>query len=147
MHIFLKNVHKFFVSGLHINKCHINSGNHHILCGGIPEIKNIVDHLLFFPFDNTVFLTGIYHGTKFMLRDRSLSGIGINAKDKKNSTCQLSNNKNNRCENGHQPVDRSCISKGQSVCLKGCNGFWCDLTKKKYKQSHHTGSYTDIHIS
>jgi len=85
VHVFLENIHQLLVSGVYLNKGHVNSGNHHILGGRVTEIKHIVDHLLFFPLDHAVFLAYIYHGTKLVLGDGVPLGIGINTENKKNA--------------------------------------------------------------
>ena len=133
MHIFFENIHKFLISGIHVNKSHVNSGNHYIFGSRITEIKHIVDHLLFFPLNNTVFLPYIYHRTKLMLCDGVFLRIGINTKEKKNAVSQFSHNVNNRGQYCHKRIYRSGIGERQIIRFQCGNGLRGNLAKQKYQ--------------
>ena len=65
--VFLKNIDQFVVSIIYICKSHIRSWNHDLFCLCITKIKQVIDHFMFFGFDDTVFFADIHDGTEFFL--------------------------------------------------------------------------------
>ena len=78
MHMFLEDGKQFLISAVYIHKSHINAGYHHVSGRRISEVEYIVDHLLFFIFNDTVLFTDIHNGAQFMLCDCAGLGIGVN---------------------------------------------------------------------
>ena len=62
VHGFLEQSQQFVIACFHINGSHINSRNHDILGNRIAEIEHIVDQLLLFLFDDTIFMADIHIG-------------------------------------------------------------------------------------
>ena len=74
----------------HIEKTHIDPGNHHILCLGISEIEHIVDHLLFFFFNHTVLVAYIYDRPQLILRHGAVFRVGVYPEQKEHAIGELS---------------------------------------------------------
>ena len=129
MHIFFENFHQLFISRIHIYKGHINAGDHNISGDGITKVKNIIDHLLFFAFNDAFFLTYIDQGTQLMFRHGIGLGIGVYMEKCKYTVCDLVDNKYYRCKEHCQSVDHSGIGQCKFFGMDGCQIFRGDLTE------------------
>ena len=94
-----------------MDKSHIDSGNHNILCLGITEIKYVIDHLTLLRLDDAVLMADIYDGAQFILSHRLSLSVRVYAEQQQNAVRQFVYNENNRCQQYHQQIDNRCIGQ------------------------------------
>ena len=127
-----ENFHQFLIGRLHIYKAHVDPGNHDISGNRISQIEHIVDHLFFFWFDHTLFVTYLYDRSQLIFRNTVCRLVGIHAQKTQNPAGEQVYNKNNRCQYGHEKADYSRKAKGVFFCLQSSYGFWRNLSKKQH---------------
>ena len=106
-------LNNLIVGGIHMEKRHIDSRDHDILCKGIIETEYIGDHLKFIVFDRPFFQAHIHQRLQFIFCDPVSFGIGIHSHKLKNTGTDSFDHKDDRCQNAHQHPDKTGIGQRQ----------------------------------
>ena len=95
-------LNQVIVTILNVNKHHINSGNHDILCNGVAQVEHVVNHLPFFRLNDSLFMAHIHNGPELILCDIVIFLIGVHMKGLKHNQRHPVNEDNKRGQHGHQ---------------------------------------------
>ena len=136
---FHKDLNQFLIRHVCRSKNHINTGNHNILGNGIPKIENVVNEILFFFFNDAVFLTDFHDRPKFHFR-HGLFALPSDSKKAAEEIADGIHQNNDRCEDEGQYGNRSGIKKSHRFPFFRCNRFWCDFTKNQNEKGQDTRS-------
>ena len=104
-------LNQVIVTILNVNKHHINSGNHDILCNGVAQVEHVVNHLPFFRLNDSLFMAHIHNGPELILCDIVIFLIGVHMKGLKHNQRHPVNEDNKRGQHGHQNMNHMAHPK------------------------------------
>ena len=103
--LFAVNFQKLVICVIHLGKRHIYSWHHNIFRQTFAKIKHIRNHLLFFCFQNALFMAYFNNGTKFIFGNRFPFFLCIDTTKLQHNARKKINQKNHRRQHSHQKIN------------------------------------------
>ena len=124
-------LNQIIIISLYVNKHHVDSGHHDILCHGVSQVKHIVDHLTFFRLNNTFFMAHVHNGPELVLRNVIIPLIRVHMENLEDNQRHPVNKDNQRGQHSHQNMNHMAYPQGIPLRIQGCHCFRCYLTKNQ----------------
>ena len=106
-HILTEDIKNFLIGRIDLYECHIDTCYHDFFGFGITEVEEIMDHVSFFVFNDSCFLTDIYDGTKFFFGHLLGTVLWVDAKQEEKSHRQFVNDEYDRSQYFHQYINNA----------------------------------------
>ena len=108
-HFFLENFQQVIVAVINIGKYHIGPGNHDIFGLGVAKIKHVVDHDLFFIFQNAFLMAYFHDGAQLVGGEVAIFLIRVDPQKQHQSPGKKIHDKDHRRQQPDQGTDRDRV--------------------------------------